>query len=64
MSTSKEQFTQKMMELCAQRKAEARAKADAFDAMQAELDRKVYYGYRVEKTNGRGKQQVHRAYQC
>jgi hypothetical protein len=64
MSTSKDEFTQKMLTLCAQRKAEAQAKADAFEAMQNEQDRKTYYGYRVEKTDGRGKQRVPRAYQC
>lgn len=64
MSTSKEEFTRRMLEEAAKRQAERQAKADAFEAMQNEFDRKVYYGYRVEKTNGHGKQQVHRAYQC
>jgi len=61
---SKDDFVQRVLEDSAKRKAEKQAKADAFEAMQSELDRQVYYGYRVEKTNMRGKQSVHRAYQC
>lgn len=64
MSTSKNEFVLRVLEESEKRKAERQAKSDAIEAMQNELDRQTYYGYRTEKNCGRGAKSTARAFQC